>query len=46
MVVIIYACTNPFAPKLDANLDSGGPPISDQSTIEGVFQNFQYAYTF
>lgn len=46
LVLIFYACTNPFAPKLDSNLDSGGPPISDQTTIEGVFQNFQYAYTF
>ena len=46
IVVMIYACTNPFAPKFDADFDSGGPPISDQTTIEGVFQNFQYAYTF
>ncbi|MCW8803997.1 MAG: hypothetical protein OQK57_06330, partial [Ignavibacteriaceae bacterium] len=44
--LMIYACTNPFAPKFDADFDSGGPPISDQTTIEGVFQNFQYAYTF
>ena len=46
IVMMIYACTNPFAPKFDADFDSGGPPISDQTTIEGVFQNFQYAYTF
>ena len=46
ILLMIYACTNPFAPKFDADFDSGGPPISDQSTIEGVFQNFQYAYTF
>jgi len=46
IVVMIYACTNPFAPKFDTDFDSGGPPISDQTTIEGVFQNFQYAYTF
>jgi hypothetical protein len=45
-VLIAYSCTNPFAPRFDAELDSGGPPISDQTTIEGVFQNFQYAYTF
>ncbi len=43
---IVYSCTNPFAPKLDADFDSGAPPISDQTTIEGVFQNFQYSYTF
>ena len=43
---LLYACTNPFAPKLDADFDGGGPPISDQTTIEGLFQNFQYAYSF
>jgi hypothetical protein len=43
---LFSACTNPFAPKFDANIDNGGPAISDQTTIEGVFQNFQYAYTF
>jgi len=46
VLILVSACTNPFAPKFDADFDSGGPPISDQSTIEGVFQNFQYAYTF
>jgi len=44
--MFIFACTNPFAPKLDDNIDNSGPPISDQTTIEGVFQNFQYSYTF
>ena len=44
--LLIFACTNPFAPKFDEDFDTGGPPISDQSTIEGVFQNFQYSYTF
>ncbi len=43
---MVFGCTNPFAPKLDTDLDSGVPPISDQTTIEGVFQNFQYSYTF
>ena len=44
--MVVYTCTNPFAPKLDENIDGGGPPISDQTTIEGLFQNFQYAYSF
>jgi hypothetical protein len=39
-------CTNPFAPKLDENFESVKPPISDQTDVAGVFQNFQYAYTF
>jgi len=46
LLILIFSCTNPFAPKFDDNIDNGGPPISDQTTIEGVFQNFQYAYTF
>lgn len=37
---------NPFAPELDVNLGSGGSLITDQKTIDGVFQNFQYAYSF
>ncbi|MEW5841885.1 MAG: hypothetical protein AB1775_01325 [Bacteroidota bacterium] len=40
------SCVNPFAPKIDSNLDKGSGLISDRSTIDGVFQNFQYAYTF
>lgn len=46
LVALLSGCTNPFAPKLDTEFDSGAPPISDQTTIEGVFQNFQYSYTF
>lgn len=43
---MLIGCTNPFAPKLDQSDDTGLPPVSDQKNIEGVFQNFQYAYTF
>jgi hypothetical protein len=39
-------CTNPFAPGYDENFQDFKPPISDQTDIVGVFQNFQYAYTF
>ncbi|HMN24482.1 MAG TPA: hypothetical protein PKE38_08275 [Ignavibacteriaceae bacterium] len=46
ILVSLIGCTNPFAPKLDENPDSGKPQISDQKDIAGVFQNFQYAYTF
>jgi hypothetical protein len=42
----IIGCTNPFAPKLDENFEDVKPPVSDQKDITGVFQNFQYAYTF
>ncbi len=43
---MIWSCTNPFAPKFDANFQDLKPPISDQTDLAGVFQNFQYAYTF
>lgn len=46
MISIIIGCTNPFAPKLDDNFENVKPPVSDQKDIAGVFQNFQYAYTF
>ena len=46
MINIIIGCTNPFAPKLDDNFENVNPPVSDQKDIAGVFQNFQYAYTF
>ena len=44
--ILIFGCTNPFAPKLDENFEDLKPPVSDQTDLEGVFQNFQYAYTF
>lgn len=43
--LLIYSC-NPFAPVLDEKLGASGGLISDQRTVQGVFQNFQYAYTF
>lgn len=43
-LMFISSCENIFSPKLD---DS--EPVSiltDQKTVEGLFQNFKYAYTF
>ena len=40
------SCINPFAPSIDENLGSNEGLISNQTDIGGVFQNFQYAYTF
>ncbi len=37
---------NPFAPGLDTSLDVGGSILGDLTTIDGVFQNVRYAYTF
>lgn len=46
LLFTLGACTNPFAPAFDENYDDNRPPISDLTTIDGVFQNFEYAYTF
>ncbi len=45
-IAIITSCVNPFAPALDNSTGSSGTLISDQKTVDGVFQNFLYAYTF
>ena len=44
-VLLITSCTNPFAPaKADEAPDA--PILGDQRTVEGVFQNFRFAYVF
>lgn len=43
--ITLSSCFNPFNPGVD-NSTSTENIISDQKTIEGVFQNFKYAYTF
>lgn len=45
LVCLLSSC-NPFAPEIDTSAQGGSSTLGDQSTIEGVFQNFQYAYTF
>ncbi len=44
--IFIAGCTNPFSPRFDENLGNNSSTISDLKTVDGVFQNFQYAYTF
>ncbi len=39
-------CANPFAPELDTSTEVSNSILGDQRTLEGVFRNFQYAYTF
>ena len=41
---VITGC-NPFAPKFSEGTSSSST-ISDLKTVDGVFQNMQYAYTF
>jgi hypothetical protein len=43
-LLIFSSCENIFAPKIDNS--SSTPIISDQSTVDGVYKNFKYAYTF
>ncbi|NQW30436.1 MAG: hypothetical protein HQ472_07985 [Ignavibacteria bacterium] len=45
MVILTSGCTNPFAPALGKD-DGSAPVIGDQRTVEGVFQNFRFAYVF
>lgn len=45
-LLFLFGCTNPFAPSFNENFDDNRPGISDLKTIEGVFQNFQYSYSF
>ncbi len=44
-IVIVAACENPFAPKLNTTGSNGGM-LNSQETIDGVFENFSYAYIF
>ncbi|CAN5493793.1 hypothetical protein BH10BAC6_BH10BAC6_06960 [soil metagenome] len=41
----LTACTNPFAPALSTEQGTA-PILGDQRTVEGVFQNFRFAYVF
>lgn len=38
-------CTNPFAPKTGDDVVSGAA-LGDQRSVEGIFQNFRYAYRY
>ena len=46
LVVALLPACNPFAPGFDSNLETGVSILGDQTTVEGVFQNLKYAYTF
>lgn len=43
---VSLSCENPFAPKLATQQIETNGFLSDQTTLDGVFQNFVYAYTF
>lgn len=46
LLLLLVAGCNPFAPTLDDNLAVGGTLLGDARTIDGVFQNIEYAYTY
>jgi hypothetical protein len=43
--MLFSSCFNPFSPRIDYS-GTNENIISDQKTVEGVFQNFKYSYTF
>jgi hypothetical protein len=45
-LLLLFVSCNPFAPGLDESLQQGNSILGDASTIDGVFQNMKYAYTF
>jgi hypothetical protein len=46
LVLVFTGCKNPFSPAYDTSEGNASSAISDLKTIDGVFKNFQYAYTF
>ena len=42
--LFISSCDNIFSPKFDSSTPTS--ILTDQKTVEGLFQNFKYAYTF
>ncbi len=48
--VVLYltamGCVKQFAPGFDEGTTTPGTVMGDQKTVEGVFQNFKFAYTF
>ena len=44
LLIFVSSCDNIFSPGLDLSTPSS--ILTDQKTVEGLFQNFKYAYTF
>ena len=45
VLFLLISCDNPFAPGLTSG-SSTNALLGDQTTIEGVFENFRYSYIF
>jgi hypothetical protein len=46
LVLVLATSCNPFAPALEDDPLGDTNLITDQTTVEGLFANFRYAYTF
>jgi hypothetical protein len=45
-LLFVGGCLNPFAPGYDDSAGAVNTILGDQRTIEGLFQNFRFSYTF
>lgn len=43
--MLLSGCRNPFTPAVDYNENQNTSALFDQKNLEGVFKNFQYAYS-
>jgi hypothetical protein len=46
VALAVASCTNPFAPRLEPELETPSSVLGDPRTVEGVFQNIRYAYNY
>ena len=46
LTVILLAACNPFAPEFDDSPVGSNSILGDPKTVDGIFQNIKYAYTF
>lgn len=46
LIAIAVGCSNPFAPRLEPDLEPSSSVLGDQRTVDGVFQNIRYAYNY
>jgi len=46
LVLILIAACNPFAPEFDDSIGPNDSILGDARTVDGVYQNVRYAYTF
>ena len=46
LLVLVLAACNPFAPEFDESSAGSSSILGDPATVDGIFQNIKYAYTF